>query len=330
MKKNIALVAGGYSGEYVVSLKSAETIYNNLDKNKYNVYKVIITKEGWTYTTAAGNAVEIDKNDFSLTIDGQKITFEAVYMTIHGTPGEDGLLQGYFEMLNIPITCCGLVASALTFNKSYCNKIVATLGTSMQVAKSAHVFRDQPYDVASILQDLTLPLFVKPAEGGSSIGMSKVKEASELPAAIEKAFKEDKQVLIEEFIVGREFTCGAYTSNGEVIVLPITEVIFTREFFDFEAKYTPGLTKEVTPAEIPAPTTATAQAAIAQIYKALNCKGVVRIDFIWNEAANKLYFLEANTTPGQSETSIIPQQVRAAGGDLTTFYGALIEECLRK
>lgn len=329
MKKNIALVAGGYSGEYVISVQSAETIQKNLDSSKYEVYKIIVTREGWRHTTADGAVYEIDKNDFSLTIGGNKVKFDAVFIGIHGTPGEDGRLQGYFEMLDIPYTSCGMVTSALTFNKSYCNKVVAALDV-VNVSKSAHIFRDQPHDPAAILQELRLPVFVKPAEGGSSIGMSKVKTAEELPAAIEKAFKEDSQVLIEEFIKGRELTIGLYRANGVLNVLPITEVVSSKEFFDYEAKYTPGVSNEITPAPVSDEITALVQQTASTLYNKLNCKGITRIDFIYEEATGKLYFLEANTMPGQSENSLVPQQVRAAGKTLQAFYGEVLEECMKK
>lgn len=328
MNKNIALVAGGYSGEYVISVQSAAVIEKQLDKSKYNVYKIAITRDGWTYTSPDGASMEVDKNDFSLAVNGSKVRFDAVFIGIHGTPGEDGRLQGYFEMLGIPYTSCGMVTSALTFNKSYCNKIVAALDV-VNVSKSVHIFRDQPYDPAAILQQLRLPVFVKPAEGGSSIGMSKVNKPEELPAAIEKAFKEDAQVLIEEFIKGRELTCGLFKVNGEITVLPITEVISSKEFFDFEAKYTPGVSREITPAQVPDEITKKVQQTASVLYNLLNCKGIVRIDFIYEEATGKLFFLEVNTMPGQSENSLVPQQVRASGRTLQEFYGMLIEECLR-
>jgi D-alanine-D-alanine ligase len=328
MKKNIALVAGGYSGEYVISVQSAAVIESNLDSSKYEVYKVIITRESWIHTAKDGKVYPIDKNDFTLTINGLKIKFDAVFIGIHGTPGEDGRLQGYFEMLNIPFTSCGMVTSAITFNKSYCNKIVAALNV-VNVAKSRHIFSNQPYDAAQILQQLRLPVFVKPAEGGSSIGMSKVSEAADLQPAIERAFKEDTQVLIEEFIKGRELTIGLYQANGKLTVLPITEVISSKEFFDYEAKYTPGVSNEITPAQVPDAVTQLVQKTASSLYHLLNCRGIVRIDFIWEEATGNLYFLEANTMPGQSENSLVPQQVRAAGKTLQDFYGELVEACLQ-
>jgi len=328
-KKQIALVAGGYSGEYVISVQSAAVIEKHLDSARYDVYKIVVTRDSWTYTGADGVPVEVDKNDFSLTINGSKICFDAVFIGIHGTPGEDGRLQGYFEMLGIPFTSCGMVTSALTFNKSYCNKIVAALDV-VNVSRSVHVFKAQPYDVNALLQQLRLPVFVKPAEGGSSIGMSKVNQPGELQPAIDKAFKEDSQVLIEEFIKGRELTCGLYKVNGAITVLPITEIVSSKEFFDYEAKYTPGVSQEITPAPVPDEITQQVQQTAATLYDKLNCRGLARIDFIWEEATGKLFFLEVNTMPGQSENSLVPQQIRASGRTQQEVYGMLIEECIRQ
>lgn len=328
MKKNIALVAGGYSGEYVISVQSAAVIEEHLDPSLYAVYKILITKGSWLYTAPDGVSYPVDKNDFTLPLNSERIHFDAVFIGIHGTPGEDGRLQGYFEMLDIPFTSCGMVTSALTFNKSYCNKVVAALDV-VKVSRSLHVFRNQPFDKAEILAKLRLPVFVKPAEGGSSIGMSKVNKAEELEAAIEKAFKEDSQVLVEEFIKGTEITCGMFFAEGKLHVLPLTEIRSSKEFFDYEAKYTPGVTNEVTPAEIPEAAAQHIRTAGQALYHKLNCRGIVRADFILEEGTNEVYFLEINTMPGQSENSLVPQQVRAAGLTLRAFYGMLIEECLR-
>lgn len=329
MKRNIALVVGGYSGEYVVSMQSAVTIEKHLNREHYVPYKISITRNGWFYTGVSGEQISVDKNDFSLTVNGEKIYFDAAFIGIHGTPGEDGKLQGYFDMLQIPYISCGAITSALTFNKSYCNKIVAALNV-VNVAKSVHIFRDQPFNDGDIMQSLHFPVFVKPAEGGSSIGVSKVnKPSEELGAAIEKAFKEDSQALIEEYVKGRELTCGLFRKGEQIITLPITEIRSSKEFFDFEAKYTPGVSREITPAEITDRTASLIQETAKKLYGALNCRGIVRMDFILEEQTNQLFFLEANTMPGQSENSIVPQQVKAAGMSLTEFYGILIEECLK-
>ncbi|MCH5721361.1 D-alanine--D-alanine ligase [Niabella hibiscisoli] len=326
MKKNIALVTGGYSGEAVISYKSATTIQNNLDKEQYNVYKINITREGWYYEPGQGDPVAVDKNDFTIQQEGQKIRFDAVLIALHGTPGEDGKLQGYFDMLNIPYTGCSAATSALTMNKSYTTGVAGKSG--INVAKSVLLFDHSPVEAAEILQQLQLPLFVKPNSGGSSIGMSKVLQPEELQPAIEKAFKEDSQVLVEEMIVGREFTIGVYKSKGEIITLPMTEVQAdaSKVFFDFEAKYE-GKSTEVTPARVDEAIAEKIRAAARQVYATFNCRGVIRVDFIYSEAIGAPFMLEINTIPGQSAASLIPQQVAAAGGNLKDFYSLLVEEC---
>jgi D-alanine-D-alanine ligase len=328
MKKNIALLAGGYSGEYVISIQTAQTIERNLDAERYATYKIIVTREGWWHETASGEKVEVNKNDFSLLINGEKITFDCVFIAIHGTPGEDGRIQGYLDMLQIPYTSCNAIVSALTFNKSYCNKVVKAFNI-VNIANSVHLIKGEPYSVGAILDVLQLPVFVKPNESGSSLGVSKVKKVEELLPAIEKAFSEDNQVLIEEFIEGRELTIGVYRTNGALNALPPTEVVSHNEFFDYEAKYTPGVSNEITPADVNQKIRHDLENKAGYIYRHLNCRGVVRMDFILQQPSNKLYFLEVNTMPGQSENSIVPQQVRAAGMSLKDFYGSLLEDTLR-
>ncbi len=328
MKKNIALLAGGYSGEYVISIGTAKTIEQNLDAELYNTYKIIVTRDGWWYEAADGSKVEVDKNDFSLTVGGEKVLFDAVFIAIHGTPGEDGRIQGYLDMLQIPYTSCNAIVSALTFNKSYCNKVVKAFNI-VNIANSVHLIKGEPYSMGAIFDTLRLPVFVKPNESGSSLGVSKVKKVEELLPAIEKAFGEDDQVLVEEFIEGRELTIGVYRVDGKLHTLPATEIVSNNEFFDYEAKYTPGVTSEITPAKITDSIREQLETKSAYIYRHLNCRGVVRMDFILQQPSNKLYFLEVNTMPGQSENSIVPQQVRASGADLKAFYGALLEETLK-
>jgi D-alanine-D-alanine ligase len=327
MKKNIALLAGGYSGEYAISVKSAETIQANINVDNYNVYKIIITQDAWLHTTATGLQIAVNKNDCSLTIDGQHITFDCVFFGIHGTPGEDGKLQGYLDMLRIPYTGCNSIVSGLTFNKIFCNRVVDS-SNLVDVAKSLHMFKDRPLTPDQILNQLKLPVFVKPVEGGSSLGTNKVKTPQDLQDALDKAFAVDNQIMAEEFVGGREVTIGVYKINGEVKALPITEVISGNEFFDYEAKYL-GKSTEVTPADIGGDNTYRIADTAKRIYQLLNCSGVVRVDFIIEHSTDKIYFLEINTMPGQSEQSIIPQQVRADGGNLMEFYGQLIEEALR-
>ncbi|MES2431248.1 MAG: D-alanine--D-alanine ligase [Bacteroidota bacterium] len=325
MKKKIALVTGGYSGESVISYKSAITIQNNIDLQKWDYYKIDIRTDGWFFLGENGAEIPVDKNDFSITLNSEKITFDAVLIGLHGTPGEDGKLQGYFDCLKIPYTSCDAASSALTFNKRYTVAVAAFGG--LHVAKSMHLFKvDNSVSAESILKELKLPLFVKPNNGGSSIGMSKVNEAKDLDAAIEKAFKEDDQVLIEEYIKGREFTIGVFKTKGTIMALPITEVIAKNDFFDFEAKYE-GKSEEVTPAKIDAAMATQIAEAAKKAYSIFNCNGIIRIDFIYNETNGQPYMLEINTVPGQSEASIVPQQVKAMGWTLKDFYSALIEEC---
>lgn len=324
MKKKIALVTGGYSGESVISYKSATSIEKNIDDTKWDCYKIDINPAGWFYMAPGGETFPVDKNDFSISPGGDKINFDAVLVGLHGTPGEDGKLQGYFDCLHIPYTSCNAATSALTFNKRYTVAVASFAG--MYVAKSLHLFKNEPVSIQYILQQLKLPLFVKPNNGGSSIGMSKVKEAGELQEALDKAFKEDDQVLVEEFIKGREFTIGVFRSKGEVIALPITEIIPKKEFFDYEAKYE-GASDEITPAVVGEPVAEQVRAAARKAYAVFNCNGIVRMDFIYDEAVAQPFLLEINTVPGQSEASIVPQQVRAMGWTLKEFYSALIEEC---
>jgi D-alanine-D-alanine ligase len=325
MKKNIALVTGGFSGEAVISYKSAVTIDNNLDRERFNVYKIDINPKGWFYELSDGRKLEIDKNDFSLQLDNGKINFDAVFIGMHGTPGEDGKLQGYFDTLKIPYTSCDAAISALTFNKRYTVAVAAFSG--INVAKSVLLLKDSMTSPDEIIHQLKFPVFVKPNNGGSSIGMSKVNEPSdEIGIAIEKAFKEDDQVLVEEYIKGREFTTGVFKSKGNIIVLPVTEVISKKDFFDYEAKYE-GASTEVTPALVDEAVADKIREAAKKIYSVFNCRGVVRIDFIYNEEAGQPFMLEINTIPGQSEASIVPQQVKVMGWSLKEFYTKLVEEC---
>lgn len=325
MKKNIALVAGGYSDEHIISISSAKTIEQNLDKNLYDTYKIIITRGSWYYEVDA-QKTEIDKNDFSLNINGKKILFDAVFIAIHGTPGEDGKLQGYFDMIGMPYTTCSAIVSALTFNKSFCNKVVNDFSTA-KIAKSVHIFREDPFSLGTILEKVKLPVFVKPNEGGSSIATTKVTKVENLLPAIEQVFAVDHQALIEEFIEGRELTIGVYRLANEVKTLPPTEIISKNEFFDYNAKYLQQ-SDEITPAEITEKVLHSLQEKARSIFLQLNCRGFVRMDFILEKGSNELYFLEVNTMPGQSENSLIPQQLQAAGISLSDFYGQMLEECL--
>ncbi len=326
MKPTIAFVTGGFSGESAISYQSAIVIEKNIDKERFNFYKIDITIDGWFYELPHGNKIGVNKNDFSLFIADETITFDAVLIGIHGTPGEDGKLQGYFDLMRIPYTTCNCATSALTFNKRYTVAVAAFSG--LTVAKSVLLFRNTFESFDELVKNLQFPVFIKPNNGGSSIGMSKVNSPSEeLGAAIEKAFKEDDQVLVEEFIKGRELTIGVFKSKGEIITLPITEIISKKEFFDYEAKYH-GASDEITPANIDESIAEKIRENAKKAYLIFNCNGVVRIDFIYNEEDGKPYMLEINTVPGQSEASLVPQQLRAMGWTMKEFYTALIEECL--
>lgn len=327
MKKKIALVTGGLSGEAAVSYKSAVTIYNNLDKARFDVYKIDVNPDGWFYEDENGVKTEVERKDFSLPLNGGKVNFDAVFIGMHGTPGEDGKLQGYFDLLKIPYTSCDAATSALTFNKRYTVAVAAMAG--IPVARSMHLFRHSGYDLDLILSQMKLPVFVKPNNGGSSIGMSKVSEGGQLKEALDKAFAEDSQVLVEEMITGREFTVGVFRVKDQITVLPITEVSTNRDFFDFVAKYQ-GASSETTPADITEEWKSQLESTAKKIYEVFNCRGVVRVDFIYQPEENRAYMLEINTIPGQTEASVIPQQVRARGWNLQDFYTWLVEEALEK
>jgi D-alanine-D-alanine ligase len=296
-----------------------------VDREKFEVYKIDINPQGWWYEPEEGQKSAVNREDFSITAKGGKIVFDAILLCIHGTPGEDGKLQGYFDMLHLPYTSCDAASSALTFNKRFTVAVAAFGG--IHVARSLHLFKHTTVTPGQVLTQLQLPVFVKPNSGGSSIGMSRVDKAGDLQGALDKAFKEDDQILVEEFIKGREFTIGVFKTKGEVIVLPMTEIVTDNEFFDFEAKYN-GESKEITPAVVEEPIAEKIRSAAKRAYEILNCRGIVRIDFIYNEEKGVPYMLEVNTVPGQSQASIIPQQVKAMGWKLKNFYTALIEEAL--
>jgi D-alanine-D-alanine ligase len=328
MKKKIALLTGGTSGEAVISYKSTATIQKHLDSEKYEVYLIDIRKDGWWYTDSDGLTQAVNRNDFSITVGGKALRFDGVFIGLHGTPGEDGKLQGYFDMLGIPYTGCNAATSAITFNKRYTVAVAAFSG--IHVARSVHLMKDSEWDAAAVASQVNFPVFVKPNNGGSSIGMSKVAHAEHLSAAIQKAFAEDNQVLVEEMISGREFTIGVFKAKDEIIALPMTEVKAHegQEFFDFEAKYT-GKSDEITPAVASAEHYEKVSAAAKNIYRIFNCKGVIRIDFIFNEEKNEPYMLEINTIPGQTDASIIPQQLEVYGWSLKQFYSSLLDEILK-
>jgi len=326
MKKNIAIVAGGDSGEYEISIRSAEVVEDQLNKDLYAPYLIIIKSKDWSYTAPDGIKFQINKDDFSISSDQGKVNFDAVFIAIHGTPGEDGKLQGYLDMLGIPYTACDHATSALTFNKYFCNSLVSSFG--VKVAPSVVFYKGRGADYLKALAITSLPCFVKPNNGGSSVGMSKVNEEAELLPAIEKAFMEDEQVLIEGFLQGREITCGVFKDCGDARSLPITEIKTKNDFFDYEAKYTDGMAEEITPAEVPALIETECRNSSEMLYEKLNCKGFVRFDYIYNESG--LYFLEVNTVPGLSPNSIVPQQALADGIPLAELFDNAIDQALRK
>lgn len=319
MKKNIAIVWGGYSSEKEVSERSAAGIYSFIDKERYNVYKVKIDRESWE-AEHRGNTYPIDKNDFSFMSDGWSTKFDFAYITIHGTPGEDGTLQGYFDMLSIPYSNCGVLASALTFSKYTCNHYLKSFG--IQVADSVILHKDSAYTPDEIVQRLGLPVFVKPNAGGSSYATTKVKEVSHLQDAIVEAFGEAPEVIVERFISGTEVTCGCYKTAGGITPLPITEVVTHNEFFDYKAKYK-GEVEEITPARISDELAQEIRQLTSKIYNLVDAKGIIRADFIISD--NVPVLLEVNTTPGMTPTSFIPQQVAAAGLSMSDVLSEIIE-----
>lgn len=320
MKKNIAIVWGGYSSESVISEKSAAGIYTFIDKDKYNVYKVKIDHASWDVEDK-GKAYPVNKNKFSFTdADHNEICFDFAYITIHGTPGEDGILQGYFDLLGIPYSNCGVLASALTFNKFVCNSYLKGFG--IKVANSILLRKNDAYQPDEIIASLGLPVFVKPNLGGSSFATTKVKEPSQLKKAVEEAFGEAPEVIIESFLQGREITCGCFETKGGLKVLPLTEVVTGNEFFDFDAKYN-GQVEEITPARLSDEITRGIEKETEKIYRLVGAKGIIRADYIVVDDIP--FLLEVNTTPGMTATSFIPQQVRAAGLSMTDIITHIIE-----
>lgn len=321
MKKNIAIVAGGDSSEVVVSLKSAAGLYSFMDKERYNVYIVTIVGKTWQVEWSETEKIAIDKNDFSFVRDGQKFSFDFAYITIHGTPGENGILQGYFELIGLPYSCCGVLAAAVTFNKFTCNQYLKGFG--VKVSESMVLRAGQTASDEEVAKNIGLPCFVKPNVGGSSFGVTKVKTIDQLQPAIERAFAEGNEVMIEAFMSGTEITCGIYKTKTKTQVLPITEVVSENEFFDYDAKYN-GQVKEITPARLSPALTERVQKLTSAIYDILGCKGIVRIDYIISEG-DVINLLEVNTTPGMTATSFIPQQVAAAGIDIKEVMNDIIE-----
>lgn len=321
--KNIAVLMGGYSSEKDISMKSGKVISKYLNKDLYQVYEIVISEQSWSYTSTDGEVHEIDKNDFSITIDDNKVIFDCCYNTIHGTPGEDGLLQAYLELIGLPQTSCDSYQSAITFNKRDCIAVLKPWGIT--TAQSVYLNQSQEVDVNLIVDRVGLPCFVKANRSGSSYGVSKVYQIEQLPAALDVAFAVDNEIIIESFLDGIEVSVGVYKKDGTIIALPPTEIVSENDFFDYEAKYQ-GKSQEITPARISERMTVAVQELSKRIYELINCKGIARADFIFHQGTP--HFIEINTNPGMSEESIVPKQVEASNQSLTDFLTDIIEETL--
>lgn len=318
-KKSVAVIYGGNSSEHQVSIQSGKNVAANLDREKYDVYEILIKGKSWTLIARNGEEMEpaeINKTDFSAA----GVHFDVAFIMIHGTPGENGLLQGYFEMLEIPFTTCNAFVSNIAFDKYSCKRFLDFAG--VKFAKDCYIRKGRPYSPRSIVAQLGLPLFIKPTNGGSSFGVTKVKSMEEIEPAVGRAFLENDAVMAEEAIVGREVTNGIFTDRGKIVNLPVTEIVTEREFFDFEAKYQ-GLSKEICPAPLPPHITEQIQQMTTHIYTFMGCSGLVRMDYIIK--GEEIFFLEMNMVPGMTPMSLIPAQVRAAGIEIKEFFTALIE-----
>ena len=322
-KLKIALLAGGDSSEREIALQSAAQIEAALDRNKYDVTLIDLHGRDWHYTAPDGREWQVDKNDFSLTVDGCRREFDYALILIHGTPGEDGRLQGYLDMMGIPYSSCGMTSSVLTFDKATTKRTLA--GHGIHLARERFLRRGEAWDGAAIVADLGLPLFVKPNASGSSFGVTKVRTAEELPAAVDKAFTESDEVLVEECIAGREMGCGVMIAGGKEYLFPITEIVPKKDFFDYEAKYTAGFSEEITPADIAPEVKAELNRMTLEAYRACRCRGVVRVDFIVTPDG-KPYLIEINSIPGMSAGSIVPKQAKAMGMTLGELYDIVIAD----
>ena len=326
-KRNIAIICGGDSSEHDVSMRSAQGLFSFFDKEKYNIYIVDVKGVDWHVNLSNGMTSPIDKNDFSFKQDGKTIFFDYAYITIHGTPGENGIMQGYLELLHIPYSTSGVLVEALTFDKYALNNYLRSFGVN--VAKSILLRRgeENKYTEQEIEEMIGMPCFVKPAADGSSFGVSKVKNADRLAPALRNAFMECNEVMIEAFMKGTEVTVGCYKTREKSVVFPVTEVVTENEFFDYDAKYN-GQVKEITPARISPELSAALQEETSRIYDILHCNGIIRIDYIVTknpDGSDRINMLEVNTTPGMTATSFIPQQIRAAGLDIKEVLSDIVE-----
>ena len=322
----IALLAGGDSPEREIALQSAAQIEAALDHAKYDITVIDLHHRDWHHTSPDGRRWQVDKNDFSITIDGEHKLFDYALILIHGTPGEDGRLQGYLDMMGVPYSSCSMVSSVVTFDKITTKR---TLAGRVNLARERFLRRGEAWETDEIVAGLGLPLFVKPNANGSSFGVTKVHTAGELPAAIEAAFAQDDEILIEECITGREMGCGILVTREKEYIFPITEIVPKNDFFDYEAKYTAGRSEEITPAQIPDEVRRELNRMTREAYRACRCSGVVRVDFIVTPAG-KPYFIELNSIPGMSAGSIVPKQARAMGLSLGELYDLIIADTCRK
>ena len=327
IKRNIAIVCGGDSSEHDVSIRSAQGLYSFFDKERYNVYMVDVKGQSWNVDLQNGDAARVDKNDFSFLLDGKRVTFDYAYITIHGTPGENGLMQGYFELLNIPYSTCSVLVEAMTFDKYVLNNYLRGFGVNVADSMLLRRGEEDKYTEEEIEKRLGMPCFVKPAADGSSFGVSKVKNADQLAPALRVAFMESDEVMIESYMKGTEISIGCYKTKDKSVVFPATEVVTTNEFFDYDAKYN-GQVQEITPARLAPATAKRVAEETSRIYDILHCNGIIRIDYIITKDAegnDKINMLEINTTPGMTATSFIPQQVRAAGLDIKDVLTDIVE-----
>jgi D-alanine-D-alanine ligase len=325
-KPNIAVICGGNSSEYVVSVRSGQNVFEAVDRERFIPWLIQLKGNDWQVMENGQPVTRVDKSDFSFSMRGEIIHIDFAYITIHGTPGEDGILQGYFDLLGIPYSTGSVSSSALTFNKWHCNNFLRNFGVRM--AKTILLSRGETINREEITDHLGLPVFVKPNEAGSSFGVTKVKLPEELEPAINHAWEEGKEALIDQYISGTEYTCGLVKTHDNNLVFPVTEVRPKNEFFDFEAKYTPGVTDEITPARLPEKLFIECQYLSSRIYDWCGCSGIVRMDYILHNG--RFYFLEVNTTPGMTATSFIPQQIKAMGKTLTEILTLVIDEKLKK
>lgn len=319
--KKIAIVCGGYSGEYEISVKSAKVVKAHLNPEEYDSYIIVIQKDNWYHLSDDGIRTDVDKNDFSVTLGGRKVVFDGIFNAIHGVPGEDGQLLGYFEMLGLPYTSSNFTTSALTFHKEFCKTIAAAAGAN--ISPSVVINKGEKYDKTKIIKTLGLPLFIKPTRNGSSVGVTKVHDEEEFDTAVENALSAGDQAMCEKFVKGRELACTVMSVKGKTMVFPVTEVVSKNEFFDYEAKYTNGKSDEICPADLDETSEIEVKATSAMLYEKFECKGFARFDYILTP--KQLVFIEVNIVPGMSEASIMPKQAAVMGISLDKLFGMALE-----